>query len=188
MLPSPVTPYLFLLNLPAWSLFFELAINAVYGARMFNGRSLVWIAPALASIGLVGQAVICGTLDSGAEWGPLSSTLLWGGLRVAYSFPIGLLVYRYREALHAPTLPVWVLAVLLAALLSLNVVAGLPRILFDLTFVLLISPVIVLIGSQCVLRSVSFWAFLGSISYPIYAIHQPIIVVITGLTRVFGVA
>jgi peptidoglycan/LPS O-acetylase OafA/YrhL len=184
MVPAQVNACLFPLNVPSWSLFYELLANGIYGTRIWHGRRLIWIVPAIAAIGLLVEAITCGSVDQGAEWGtPAWSTLAWGTLRVAYSFPVGLLIYRYRHVIRMPRVPVVVLAFLLAALLWVDL-PGVWRIIFDLLFVLLISPAIVVVGCYSAPRSardVALCSFLGAISYPIYALHQPVMSLINGL-------
>ncbi len=186
MLPSPVMANLFPLNDSCWSLFFEFLANGVYAARIWQGRRLVWFVPALAAIGLAVEVVVGGSVDRGAEWGdPWWTTLVWGGFRVAFSFPAGLLLYRYRHAIRAPRLPVPVLALILALLLAANP-SGPWRAGYDLTFVLILSPAIVVIGCSSEPRSAwqtSVCVFLGSISYPIYVLHRPITSILGGMLR-----
>jgi peptidoglycan/LPS O-acetylase OafA/YrhL len=116
-------------------------------------------------------------------WGdPWWTTLAWGGFRVAYSFPVGLLLYRHRAAIRLPRVPFTVLAGLLVVLLAAHP-PGSWRPLFDLSFVLIVSPALVLAGCFSEPAS-SFEAaacgFLGSISYPIYTLHQPIENIVNG--------
>jgi peptidoglycan/LPS O-acetylase OafA/YrhL len=186
MMPSFVGANIFPLNDPSWSLFFEFLANGAYGARIWQGYWLVWAVPAVAAVGLLAEVTVCGSLDRGALWGsPWWTTLVWGGFRVAYSFPVGLLLYRYRAAIRLPPLPVAMLAFILAALLSANP-SGISRPIFDLTFVLIVSPMIVVLGcysKPTSTRQATVCAFLGSISYPIYALHQPIENIANGAVR-----
>ncbi|HTZ70262.1 MAG TPA: acyltransferase [Acetobacteraceae bacterium] len=186
MMPSFVNANIFPLNTPSWSLFFEFLANVAYGGRLWQGRCLVWAVPAGAAIGLLAEVTACGSVDRGAIWGdPWWTTFVWGGARVAYSFPVGLLLYRYHTAIRLPPLPVAILAFVLAALLCASP-SGTSRAIFDLTFVLIVSPVIVVLGCQSEpssRRQAALCAFLGSISYPIYALHQPITNIASGAVR-----
>ena len=177
MLPMPAMANLFPLNDASWSLFFEFIANSVYAAGLWRTCWPVVGTIAAASIGLTVEATLCGGLDQGAKWGhPGWSTLVWGGIRVAYSFPVGLLLYRQRNALRLPRIPVFALAVALAVLLCLDPPI-VVRPLFDVVFVLLISPAIVVAGCASEPRSraqVATCRFFGSISYPLYILHRPV--------------
>lgn len=186
MLPSPVTANLFPLNIPSWSLFFELLANGVYGTRVWQGRRFVWAVVILAAVGVFVEAIIAGDMNNGVEWGdPWWSTLVWGAFRVAYSFPLGLLLYRNIDAIRLPRCPPVVLAIVLIGLLWCNPGAS-WRVPFDLAFVLAVSPAIVMIGAQT--EPATAWqtaacGFLGAISYPIYALHHPVLDVVNGAVR-----
>jgi peptidoglycan/LPS O-acetylase OafA/YrhL len=186
MLPSPVTVNLFPLNIPSWSLFFELVANGVYGTRVWQGRRIVWIVVLLAAVGVLLEAIVTGTTNNGAEWGDLWwSPLVWGACRVGYSFPLGLLLYRHRAALRFPRCSPVLLALILIAVLCCDP-AGSYRIPFDLAFVLVVSPALVMIGAQtepAMAWQTAACAFLGAISYPIYALHNPILMVLNGVYR-----
>jgi len=183
MLPSPVTPLLFPLNDASWSLFFEFVANGIYATRVWQRGPLVTVVPALAVIGLVVLVTLCGTVDRGAQWDdPWWYALFGGGVRVMYSFTVGLLIYRHRAALPAPRIPVIALMIILAALLWVDPPGG-WRPVFDLVFVLVLSPAIVAVGYRSAPRTrplARFCGFLGSISYPIYVLHRPLTNIVAG--------
>lgn len=183
MLPSPVTSLLFPLNDASWSLFFEFVANGIYATRVLQRDVLLMAVPGLAAIGLVVLVLLSGTVDRGAQWDdPWWYTLFGGGVRVMYSFTVGLLIYRHRAALRVPRIPVIALMIILAALLSVDPPVG-WRAMFDLVFVLVLSPTIVAVGYRSAPRTRSLTrlcGFLGSISYPIYVLHRPLTNIVAG--------
>ena len=186
MLPSPLPGHVFPLNAAAWSLFFELVANIVYGSKILQRGVWIWLVAALAALGLVAEVWVTGSIDNGATWlHPRWLTLLFGGFRVAYSFPVGLLLYRHRDRLRVPSLDVFTLGGVLTALLWVAP-TGVLRPIFDTVFVLVLSPLLVVIGSRCRVRAprpAALCRLLGSISYPIYALHLPLIEVLVGISR-----
>lgn len=183
MVPWPPGQRMFPLNAPGWSLLLELLANAVYATGVSQSGWLVRLVPALAALGLLGEIGVHGMVNGGSEWiEPWWSAPVWGGLRVAYSFPVGLLLYRHRAALRVPTVPVTVLGPVLAVLLWFDP-TGFWRALYDAAFVLVISPSLVAIASHSEPTAPRVCGFLGVISYPIYAVHQPIINILNGAIR-----
>lgn len=181
-LPSPAStlgPDIFPLDVPAWSLMFELAINLAYAACVLRRRDAL-IAPfaAVAAIALCVVAVRDGSLAGGTEW----ATLDVGLARVAFSFPLGVLLFRYRD--RFPDLGRYGLLVppLLLAILCLP--ASAPR---DLIFVLLVSPLMVLVAFRARPAFPPVAKYLAAISYCIYVIHHPVLASAGGLAKRFGV-
>lgn len=168
-LPSWGTSFLFPFDWPAWSLFLELAINGAHAAffRRLTTRRLA-ILVALSGVGIAADALLWGTTNGGVTWG----TWKLGVLRVIYGFFLGVLIYRCRRRL--PVIRAPGLAVAAAMLIAMEVAP--PRSvhgLYDAAFVLIGAPLIVLIGSQA-----APWrgaAALGQLSYPLYAIHWPLV-------------
>ncbi|KMS50943.1 hypothetical protein V474_05655 [Novosphingobium barchaimii LL02] len=199
MLPNVLVSWgIFLFNPPAWSLFYELAANAVYAFGIRKHASELGEAEtakrtdrALTAIcfaglaGLTASIVLVGNLDKGVvldDW-PVALA------RITFSFALGLLLHRSRRRWmpRVPRLPMpWLmLACLLLLAPQLN---GASRGGYDLLFVLLLSPALVMLTSvtQPTSRQESAAKWLGMISYPLYAVHVPIKhVVETGLTLGF---
>ena len=188
-LPSPTNYDLFPFNVPAWSLFFELAANAVLGVagRRASARALA------AFVAIAGGLLICavvagvlgfrtvgfGAMDHGYEW----TTLGAGILRVAYSFPAGILVYviwaRWRPSRNVPWL------VVVGALMAI-LVANPPatyRAAFDLTATVLVFPCLVWLGASSAATGWSARVFtrLGFASYALYILHAPLYSLVSAL-------
>lgn len=170
---GPAPGFLYPLNLPAWSLFFELAVNLAYGlvARLLSMPALIGIVAASA-LALAITADHYGGLNLGAEW----ATFLGGVPRVSYSFFAGILVFRLFRTRRPHRCPVraWMPLLVLPPLFLLAP-AGWGA-AFDLACVLLVFPVLVFWGAAWAPGAMALPLFsaLGTTSYAIYALHQPL--------------
>jgi peptidoglycan/LPS O-acetylase OafA/YrhL len=156
----------FPLNGPMWTLFFEVLSNIAFvpWARLRLGRGWLWAAMLISLPFLIYGTVTHGKLDFGA----VPDDFWYGFARIGWSFPIGVLLYHFRQ--HAPrSNPVLITIALLA--LFFTPVWYNP--LYDLISVTLILPYIVITATNCHI-SPTLARFSGNISYPMYAIHYPI--------------
>jgi len=169
---------LYPLNGPAWSLFWELLANLVFALVLFRlkTRSLVLIAAASLAM-LIGSVFFHKSLDLGWEWHSVDG----GFARVFFSFTLGMIIYRLRNATalgqtvnsHAALLPIAAICILLfLPTYSLK---------YAPVFCILISPLIVLAGTMLELpaKLQRPGIFLGYLSYPIYMCHR-------GFTEIYG--
>jgi peptidoglycan/LPS O-acetylase OafA/YrhL len=181
-LPSPAATALFPLNVPAWSLFFELIANSVFGGlrRRLSDAGLATIVAVSAaalfvcaalSIAGFGQAEL-GRMADGFEW----SSFPAGVLRVAYSFFAGVLVYRVWLARPPRVrIPLLVVAVALAAILCADP-PGQFQAAFDMLAVGVAFPSLVYLGANA--RATGnigrLCSWLGTASYATYVLQAPI--------------
>lgn len=176
MAPTPATwgsvyrPYPF--DNPAWSLFFELLVNAVWFAvtPRLSTRALV-VVIGLSGVGVAATIFLKGSIavgDAGADF-------LWlGFLRATFSFFVGVAcfrLWRYRPASIKP--PIW----MLAAAFLVPVAAPLPRVMVDAVAVFAIFPAIIYFGAGVAPRG---WLAKacdesGRASYAVYTIHAPLV-------------
>jgi peptidoglycan/LPS O-acetylase OafA/YrhL len=171
-LPCPLPGFLYPLNSPAWSLFFELIANAAFG--LFGRRltdTVLPIAVAVAAVILIGHAVATGTFEGGFYWSSFGAGLC----RVAYSFFAGVLVYQIWLRRKPPiAVPALVVGAVLLAILIMPI--GRFEVVFDLMASLIAFPLLIWIGASCrpgmLLAKASSW--LGAISYAVYVLHYPI--------------
>lgn len=175
LLPSFTTSALFPLNTPAWSIFFELAANLGHALALYRLRQRELAAVALAFlVPLAIAAVAYGTLDLGAR----PSNMGWGFARVGFSYALGLLLWRWhgdRPPLRVP--PVLALAAMPVLFLAADV-APIQGGAFDLAFVALACPM--LLWGGLALRATgprtrALALFAGALSFPLYAIHYPVL-------------
>lgn len=170
MLPSPLgNGYLFPFNFPAWSLFVELVSNIVFVMAWprLSGRVLAaWIVVSGLLLLLFSRG---GVVFDGATW----TSLPWGLLRIAFSFFLGVLRARHHPGTRWRSELAWVAPLMTGALLELP----LPDLggFGDGLLVTLLFPAL-LWGAALIepVRDRPF-ALLGRASYPLYALHVPII-------------
>jgi len=165
----------FLIDPPSWSLFYEMLANlgfARFHHALTTKRLLLLAGICLA--GLVAAAIWRGNLDAGL----MRKDALIAVLRVCFSFSIGVVLFRSRAIWAGRVRRITPALMLVGLALAFSVPAsGTSRVLYDLLFVSLISPAFVMFGSQSEPRSpgaVTFFAFLGMISYPVYVLHAPL--------------
>lgn len=179
LLPSPATNAFMPLNVPAWSLFFELLANAIYAqlAKVLNNRRLILLIGAAAAI-LTWLSVCAGTTNMGVEW----SGFVGGVMRVLFSFFAGILLYRVRprRILHTP----WAWILPLIALPSLYLAS--EELIPDLLCVFVVFPTMIWLGSAVELPTRRVANFLGDTSYGLYVIHVPMILLSYKTFSYFG--
>ena len=185
MLPSPLAwsrsaQPLYPADIPLWTLALEFGINLLWawaGPRMSTVKLAAF---ALASWVVVAILTMqAGTADLGYD-----AATLWGGVaRVCFGFPLGVVLYRLRHDVgFIPRPPPWLLALALAVVVTgpAGDTAGVPW--WDLASLLVFLPAIILLGGHP--RRVSWpGRWLGATSYPIYALHTPVLALLSGLNR-----
>jgi peptidoglycan/LPS O-acetylase OafA/YrhL len=175
MIPYPVVAEryfnLFNLNAPAWSLFWEYVANILYALVLYRVNRKWLILPALlAAVGIFYVAIHSGNLMGGWSGG----TFWDGGIRIAYSFLAGLLVYRYNIIIKNK-LGFLGLAVLL--FLAFVMPFGSWNWLTEPLVVLVYFPLLVSLGAGATLSPglTNICIFSGNISYPLYMTHYTFI-------------
>jgi peptidoglycan/LPS O-acetylase OafA/YrhL len=171
LVPSPMgsEAFLFPLNIPLWTLALELYVSIAYAVffRLLTMRALI-ITMAVSAACVVCFVLGQGDNDNGATVG----TALGGLGRAVFGFVLGVLLFRLKLRWSAgPLLP----ALLLVICLCLPVPAE-GRMAFDLVFVLLISPIVVVLGASAEPQGVqlNLARYLGNISFSLYVLHGPI--------------
>ena len=172
----------FPLNGPHWSLFFEYLGSLLYGMllhRLSTKWLRVWVACGIVSLATYALFQEDGGVAYG--WSSEPMNLLGGALRMLYAYPMGLLMarmFRRRkpEPLHGP--------VFLFCSVALVVLLGFPlfggkdtETIFQLICIFSFFPGIIWIGARGVVqgRQQQAVSFLGRLSYPLYAVHFPLI-------------
>ncbi|MBL7768729.1 MAG: acyltransferase [Flavipsychrobacter sp.] len=171
LIPLPVMEErffnLFALNAPSWSLFWEYVANLVYALVLVKlGRRTLLILTILAAAGICFISYRAGNLLGG--W---SKDNFWdGGVRVAYSFTAGLLLYRsnwkIKNGLGFPLLAILLSFAFLMPWFSWNW-------LVEALVVIFYFPLIVALGAGSSLATgwKKICRFSGNISYPLYMTH-----------------
>ncbi|MDX3930186.1 MAG: acyltransferase [Shinella sp.] len=183
-LPMPLAQRdhaLFSLNIPSWSLMYELIANIAYAAafpRLTNRRLMA--VTGIAGTLLVVLILRAGTADLGAHAADIPAALA----RTAFSFGVGLLVFRL--GMRGLRLPPLLILLVVALCLIVPEQAGIA---YDLIFILFISPLLVVLGASAEpsRRMRDGFVWLGIISFPLYAIHRPVLSLAEGVARAAGV-
>ena len=167
-----VTPYM--LNLPAWSIFYELIANALHGhwlAKMSDRALFV-------SLIIVVTAFMAAYMYDGfPRILELTSieTQLFIAIRAIMTYIIGILLARLAKDRSLPKIPFWAGAAALTGYIVF--VSVYPFDFWPLPFILLIGPLAILAGlDPSAPKRIS--AVLGDISFPLYAVHMPIVQII----------
>ena len=172
----------FPLNGPHWSLFFEYIGSLLYGLllhRLSTKWLRVWVACGIVSLATYALFQKDGGVAYG--WSSEPMNLLGGALRMLYAYPMGLLMARmFRKRKPEPIKgPVFLLSSLgLMALLGVPLFGGKDtETIFQLVCLFSFFPAIIWFAARGIVtgwrqRTVSF---LGRLSYPLYAVHFPLI-------------
>ncbi|WP_042262276.1 acyltransferase family protein [Paraburkholderia heleia] len=163
--------FIYPLDFPAWSLFFELVASLAYGLffRHLTTRLLIFVM-CVSAVSLTIAAYVSG-LAHGVAW----PTFCVGFARLGYAFPAGLLLYRFhrparrRESLSAVLIVAIVFGLLFMPWSTLHQPA------VDLLIALVVLPAIVWAACRVEpsARLLPLFAFSGAISYAIYVLHVP---------------
>ena len=173
-------------NPPAWSLFFEMAINVIYALVLFKLSNRV-----LKSILVVGCLVVFvqAFYLGGVTRGENLKDIFIGLGRIVYPFFLGIFLFRWQLAHHKSrfSFPVIILGVLLVAILLCP--SGPFKWIYESASVVLVFPALVLLGARAEPGPAMKVAclFLGKISYPLYILHYPFIRLFSHLARVLAV-
>jgi peptidoglycan/LPS O-acetylase OafA/YrhL len=175
ILPSPTwefKPTLMPLNDPGWSLFFELFINLIFAVfwRVWSKGGIMMIV-ALSGSAIIYHFIVTGEGFGGSGW----ATFIWGFPRVSFSFFVGVFIARYCMK---TTIRSNLAYIPLFFLMSILFVWHSRPNYVDIFIQITTFPVLVLICTRIEPKSSAFMQWLGKISYPLYAIHLPILFLI----------
>jgi len=171
---------LFPLNGPSWSLFFEYIGNILY-ALLLRRLPTRWLAAvaAMSGIGLAGIALHDGYL--GVGWSMVDGGLWTGLVRMVFPYTMGMLMARSFRPLAGVRGAFWVCGVVIVSvgLLPLAFSGMQPWLngLYDALCVIVVFPLLVWVGASQLSTSAMTHRvshFLGVLSYPLYAVHYPL--------------
>lgn len=176
MIPSVMgTGQLFPLNGPQWSLFFELLANLLHASvlRKIDERRLLTL------VFVAALALVCTIALFGSNTlGPFAFNWWWGLPRVCFSYMLGIwfarrwmttpfkLIFPWKPAIILP--PVGIIAV---------AVLPVPRGVGDTAVVLAMFPALFwrAVFARVSITAEPWLRRLGALSFPLYAVHLPII-------------
>jgi peptidoglycan/LPS O-acetylase OafA/YrhL len=165
---------LYPVNTPHWSLFFELAINLVYASLVKHLKTCILAVVCLTSfVGLVYT-----TATNGLSLGDLGAkppTFMLGFLRVTFPFSLGVLLYRFQCPLQfkrdiSPLLCSFLFILLMAPWFPRNWYS-------EILIVGVLFPLLIIAGIGCsnTEKTRVGLGWLGELSYPLYATHEPLV-------------
>ncbi len=178
----------FPLNWPAWSLFFEIVVNAIFVVAI---RSLT--TPRLVALTLTsGAALALAASHLGQITVTRDSMFFLAGIpRAMFPFFLGVLIFRLRSEGRTPEfrLPPLVWCAILFATFLPPAVRGSWTVAYDLFCVAFIYPALVLFGIQTEPspRHGGPVRFGGELSYALYILHFPLFNFFVLLARNAGV-
>lgn len=156
----------FPLNLPMWSLFFEMVGSAGYGLERnrLGNRALLWLV--VISGCVLAATMIAGHVQNFGVGG--RAAFLVGLPRMIYPFALGVLLARV--AIKVPSITDWRMA------LALVVLFAIPASKLHIAMCcIVLLPAMVLLGSNARITMPVAWDWLGRISYPLYLLHVPVL-------------
>lgn len=174
---------MFPLNGPSWSLFFEYIGNILYALFIHRlGNKALAALVGLTGLGLAWFALfdVVGYGMIGVGWTLDGMNFFGGLLRMLFPFSLGMLLSRRFTPIHVRG-AFWICAAVLVLLFFVPYVEGKHTILFNGLFeiicIVLVFPALVWIGASGKTtdrKSTLICKFFGDISYPLYAVHYPI--------------
>lgn len=171
----------FPLNGPHWSLFLEYLGSLCYGLFLCKTSTKalkIWVAVSAAM--LLVFALCMGENYISYGWSSDPINLLGGIIRISLGYPMGLLLARiFKEKNPAPIKDNKVFFYCALALLLVFLVPGLGEYsyYYQIACLVLVFPFVVWFGARGLIEgSQKKWiSFLGRLSYPLYAVHYPLI-------------
>ena len=169
LIPFPLNNELFPLNIPAWSIFYELAANLTHVVLLRRMSTPVLLGFALLlALPLAYFTNFKGDVDFGAfklQFGPAL-------VRALVSYSIGVVLWRWWQ--DEPPLKIPPALAIIAAPLAMTTPLVALGWAYDTAFTLLICPLLLAGGLR--MRGAPRWAVLsGMVSFPLYAVHMAVL-------------
>lgn len=186
LIPSPACTDLrgntemFPLNGPHWSLFFEYIGSFCYAfllRRLSDRKLTLWVLASALALAFNGFWQGEGMIAYG--WSVEPANALGGALRLSFGYPAGLLMARFFRKHQPQTLQIPVFTLCSIALLILLCVPYLGKagLFYQLCCIFVAFPLLIWWGARGKKQGFGQKSarFLGRLSYPLYAIHYPLI-------------
>lgn len=176
ILPGVAIPegLLFPINGPYWSLFYELIANFLYAATrpLLSTKVLIYLVVSFGLL-LLAAAIYQGNMDYGFIFAPRG--FVAGAVRAAFGIFFGVLLYSQMQAGRLSIRPRPWLAIALICGVFMIPDMGHLNFAVDILALFLVFPACVVLAATTTGDSLSkYMLFLGSASYPIYVLHEPL--------------
>ena len=187
LIPTMRVNRIYPLNGPTWSILLELIANALHGIVLhrMSRRSLAMVA----AVALACFAALSGMAGT-TNLGPTPDLFIAGIPRLIFSYSTGILLFRCWQDRPPININPWLTYLLMPAVFVTSEITGVHPWGLDLLFVAVGCP-LMMAGALRPIRFEREARWLGSISFPLYAVHTPIFgyAELLGLNRgVTGVA
>jgi peptidoglycan/LPS O-acetylase OafA/YrhL len=160
--------HVFPFNFPAWSLCWELVVNALYAVltRVLS-NTVFAVVIGFGAILLIMAVLIYGNLDGGSNF----NTFYSAPLRIFYSFFVGVAVFRVWQSGALPWLRLHP-AIAATLLIASFAIPTQQQAFYDLAVVMIGYPLLILAATrEPGAGLIPVFTKLGLISFPIYALH-----------------
>lgn len=176
---------MFPLNGPSWSLFFEYIGNLLYALFIHRlGNKALTMLVALSGLGLAWFMLfdVVGYGMIGVGWTLDGMNFFGGLLRMLFPFSLGILLSRRFKPLKGVRGAFWVCSVVLLILFCVPYVEGkagavIYNGIYEALCIFFVFPALVWLaasGRTTDRRSTQICKFSGDISFPLYAVHYPV--------------
>lgn len=174
---------MFPLNGPSWSLFFEYIGNILYALfiHRLGNRALTTLV-ILSGLGLAWFALsdVSGYGMIGVGWTLDTANFTGGLLRMLFPFTLGMLLSRHFKPIKIRG-AFWICSAVLLVLFCTPYIEGKSPVclngLFEIVCIAFVFPLLVWLaasGQTTDRHSARICKFLGDISFPLYAVHYPV--------------
>jgi peptidoglycan/LPS O-acetylase OafA/YrhL len=180
LIPVAGQNFVFPLNIPAWTIFFELVANGLHVGwlRKIGGRGAL-VGAAIMAVAMVFIAARHGDFDIGAK----PATFLLAAPRIFLAYGLGIALQGWWGDRPVVAMPWWLAVALMPCLLPLGFWLGLGGWWWDMGFVLLGCPLMLAGGlrmrpeadwlAQRLSGRVARWA--GRLAFPLFAVQMPVL-------------
>lgn len=163
--------FTFPVNIPAWTILYELVCNAAHVLALRRVRG--WAFAALLMLLAGGEVWLCRHY-AGVNVGPKPETALAGLVRCMFAYVLGIGLARLWTVRRAPPLPWWLALPAMPAILAGSWALGIRVWWFDLAFVMLACP-LMLAGALRLQGLGRTAGWLGQFAFPVFALQMPIL-------------
>ena len=169
---------LYPLNDPIWSILHEMIVNLFHAATA-KKLLLKYAVGIVVLTGVLFLGAMAAKPDLGANWGwKLGGNFAGGVIRTFFDYFLGVTLFRLSRPITKALMPVPFF--LPAALLGLVLVVPLQHFpIVDILAVFLVFPAILVLSlnAKAPALMIPFYRWLGGVSYPVYAVHTPILLI-----------